>query len=175
MTSINADIVGVEEDELDHDMLDVDFLSSQSTTSSRQSAERPVLTHANKEVLKYIDSTFENIMSALARELPPEVVLKHTGYPQRATQENSSHGGYEVGNTAEKFAPAHTRGRSITYSWSGKREGEARRFGTFSNSLSQGQRSASLSAICPYQLKTLCASTQGECLILSSLPASHPR
>lgn len=109
----------VESSDPDDDMLDVDFISSQSSAPSSQSAERGSLTIANVKVLKYINTTFHNVMLALATDVQPEIVLKRVGCSGGSSQRNSTQ---------------HDRGRSettqsVAYRWPGRTDDEAWRFG----------------------------------------------
>lgn len=116
------------DDDLDHDMLDVDFISSQSSTSPSH-LNLPSLSDSNQRVLAYINSTFEQVTSALSAESPeesrPEVVLKRATSLENQSQD---HGDYRqaTDQCEEKLA----RHQCTIYSWLGKTDREAWHFGS---------------------------------------------
>lgn len=132
MTS-KIDTASMEESNLDDDMLDIDFISSQSSTSSSQSARRAGLTSANVEVLKYIDTTLDNVMSALTTDQNPSIALKRIGSLRGPSHGNSTRDDTEISGNAQRRARAGAEQGSTIYSWPGKTEGEAFRFGVLSD------------------------------------------
>lgn len=127
----------VEGSNLDDDILDVDFISSQSSISTTRSSGALSLTAANFEVLKYIDRTLDNVMSALATDQRLEIVLKRVGSTRGSKRRDNQ--GY---NEANEMGADVEHG-CISYGWPGKTEAEAWRFGMLNEPSIPSSRSQS--------------------------------
>lgn len=110
---------------LDDDMLDIDFISSQSSTASSQTKRETALTAGNTKVLAYVDATLNQIMSAISEGLPLKVDLKRATSMERSTQN------MDVDAETASSVTAQVRHRCVTYVWPGRNLSEEWRFGMF--------------------------------------------
>lgn len=109
---------------LDDDMLDIDFISSQSSASSSQNLRGSALTEGNAKALAFIDATLNKIMSAVSEGLPLGIVLKRVTSVERSV-------GTDLDTETARSLPAQVKHRRVTYTWPGKTLGEEWRFSKF--------------------------------------------
>lgn len=107
---------------LDDDMLDVDFISSQSSYSSSQDIQGSALTAGNAKMLEFIDATLNKVLSAISEGLSSEIILKRVTSMKRSAQ------GMDIVTEAASSVSAQVKHRRVTYTWPGRTLSEASRF-----------------------------------------------